>query len=291
MTEPLRVTQVPRLPPRAPDGHKGTYGRSLLVAGSPGMAGAAALAGMACLRGGAGLVFIACPEPVASLIASFEPSYQTLILPADSEGRLTPAALESLRRHRSVDAMAIGPGLAQSDGLAELVAGLLTSIDAPMVIDADGLNLLARDVSLLARRPAPTVLTPHVGEFSSLTRAPIESIQARREEAAVAFARDRRVVVVLKGPGTIVTDGTRVFVNTTGNPGMATGGSGDVLTGLTTALLGQGMAPLDAAILAVHAHGMAGDLARDELGEISLCARDLVDHLPAALKAIHLSKP
>lgn len=275
------VTELPRLAPRERSGHKGTYGRILIVAGSRGMAGAAGLAGMAALRGGAGLVYVACPESVVEIVSGFEPSYLTIPLPCDADGRSTVAAADMLLE-RPFDVLAIGPGLGQSDSLYELVTRLIKSVDKPMVIDADGLNLLSRDVSLLDSRKGPTVLTPHPGEFSRLTG---EKIGAEdRTLAASRFALEHRVILVLKGAGTVVSDGNRTYVNNTGNPGMGTGGTGDVLTGLTAALLGQGFAGFEAAQLGVHLHGIAGDIVAEEKGEISLIARDVVDALPQAFR-------
>jgi len=281
MADFRRITELPTLPPRQPEGHKGTYGSVLIVAGSRGMAGAAALSGMAALRGGAGLVTVACPESIASLVSSFEPSYLTLPLPCDEEGRFLSRAADILllRKH---DVMAIGPGLGQSEELARLVAKLVTSVDKPLFVDADGLNLLASQLDLLKTRLAPTILTPHPGEFARLQGAKVSSNDKEREEAAFQFANRHRVVLILKGHGTVITDGDRLAVNSTGNPGMATGGTGDVLTGLLSALRGQGMSDFNAAQLAVYLHGLAGDIAASEKGEISLIARDLVEALPAA---------
>lgn len=281
MADFRRVTEVPILPSRNPEGHKGTYGSVLIVAGSRGMAGAAALAGMAALRGGAGLVTVACPESIASLVSSFEPSYLTLPLPCDADGKLLSSGADSLlsRKH---DVMALGPGLGQSAELSHLVARLVTSVDKPLVIDADGLNLLAPQMDLLRKRSGPTILTPHPGEFARLQGAGVSSETPAREEAAVSFATQHCVILILKGHGTIITDGNRLVVNPTGNPGMATGGTGDVLTGLLAALRGQGMSDFDAAQLAVYLHGLAGDIVAKEKGEISLIARDLVEALPPA---------
>lgn len=281
MADFRRVTELPILPPRSPEGHKGTYGSVLIVAGSRGMAGAAALAGMAALRGGAGLVTVACPESISSLVSSFEPSYLTLPLPCDADGKLLSSAVDSLlsRKH---DVMALGPGLGQSDELSSLVARLVTSVDKPLVIDADGLNLLAPQIDLLRKRSGTTILTPHPGEFARLKGTGASLENQERAEAAASFATRHGVILILKGHGTIITDGDRLAVNPTGNPGMATGGTGDVLTGLLAALRGEDMSDFDAAQLAVYLHGLAGDIVAQEKGEISLIARDLVEALPLA---------
>jgi NAD(P)H-hydrate epimerase len=178
--------------------------------------------------------------------------------------------------------MALGPGLGQSEELSRLVAKLVTTLDKPLVIDADGLNLLSSQMGLLKERPRSTILTPHPGEFARLQGASAPSEGRAREEAAVQFARRHNVILILKGHGTVISDGDRLSVNPTGNPGMATGGTGDVLTGLIAALWGQGMSDFDAAQLAVYLHGRAGDIVAEEKGEISLIARDLVEALPSA---------
>lgn len=282
MNKPERVAAVRSLPPRDPAGHKGTYGHALVVAGSVGMSGAAYLAGCAALRGGAGLVSVACPSPILSILASLEPCYLTLPCPSDPHGRMSSAAIELILDHPA-DVVAVGPGIGTSHDQIALVTEILRRDPRPMVLDADGLNCLAGNVGVLRKRRAPTVLTPHPGEFSRLCGIPIDRIQADREEAAHTFAQAHEVVVALKGHGTVVADGRSLYVNDTGNPGMATGGSGDVLTGLLAALIGQGFAPFDAATTAVRLHGPAGDLARDRFGETSMTARDILEHLAAAI--------
>jgi NAD(P)H-hydrate epimerase len=212
----------------------------------------------------------------------------TAPMPQDEEGRLTGEAWPALSRLvESASAVAIGPGLGQGPGLPLLLGSLLEQTGGPLVLDADALNGLVGRPELLARReasrPAP-VLTPHPGEFGRLTGLSTGQVQSQRQELALAFAAEHRVVLVLKGHGTIVTDGRRIFINPTGNPGMATGGSGDVLTGLIGALLAQRLEPFAAAQLGVYLHGLAGDLARDRLGEVSLIATDLLQELPAAFQ-------
>lgn len=276
---------LPRLPPRVARSHKGDYGRVLVVGGSRGMAGAAALAGIAALRSGAGLVRVAVPEVVQATVAGFEPSYMTVGLPADEEGRLCAEARPVLRAQLPwATAVAVGPGLGQSAAIGELVCDAYGSCQQPMVVDADGLNALAQRPDLLAPPAGPRVLTPHPGEFARLTGLSIAQVQHDRDGQAAHFAARWGVVVVLKGHGTCVTDGERSFVNPTGNPGMATGGTGDVLTGVLAALLAQGMPPLAAARLGVYVHGLAGDLAAASLGEVSLVASDLLRYLPEAFR-------
>jgi NAD(P)H-hydrate epimerase len=279
----VTITEVPRLPPRRADANKGDFGRALVVAGSRGMSGAAVLCGGAALRGGAGLVRLAVPASLLPLVAPANPCYMTAPLPEDGAGRLAAAARDELLGLLPwATAVAVGPGLGRSPDLEGLLEDLVTRAEVPLVLDADALNGLAPRPDALRRRRAPTVITPHPGEFARLTGQSIPAVQADRRAQAARFAREHGVVVVLKGAGTVVADGRRVYVNTTGNPGMATGGTGDVLTGLTGALLAQGLETFAAAQLAVYLHGRAGDLARDEVGEASLVASDLLASLPRA---------
>jgi len=248
------------------------------------MAGAMGLAGMAALRGGAGLVRLAVPDVCLDTIARFEPSYMTAALRSDPAGRIALGARKRIAElAEPATVVACGPGMGRSPGLDALVGGLYTSLCKPMVVDADGLNALAARPQLLSRPGGPRILTPHPGELARLLgtgRVPPE----RRNAAAAELAARCVVVMVLKGHQTYITDGTRSAINTTGNPGMATGGSGDVLTGLITALACQGLTPLDAARLGVYLHGLAGDLAAEKLGQESLVASDLVRFLPEAFK-------
>ncbi len=274
---------LPPLPPRPVDAHKGTFGRVLIVAGSRGMSGAACLAGLGALRGGAGLVYVAAPEPIVPIVASVDPSYLTIPLPADDAGRLSLDALPQIQtRAGDMESLAIGPGWGQSEDLRQLSEELYASLTTPAVVDADALNALSQQPQVLSRHAGPRVLTPHPGEFARLTGSSIAQLQIRREESAREFAAKHGVVLVLKGQGTVVTDGVQTVINTTGNSGMATGGTGDVLTGLIAALLAQRMSPFDAARLGVHLHGLAGDLAATELSEPGLIASDLPRFLGAA---------
>lgn len=281
---PELVNELPRLPPRPRDAHKGIFGRVVVIAGSRGMSGAAALCASAALRGGAGLVTLAVPREIMPIVAAANPCYMTAPQ-LDEEGRLTGEALPMLcRLVEGATSVALGPGLGQSPALSALLVALLDQTHQPLVLDADALNGLAPRREVLARRSGPLVLTPHPGEFARLTGLDIKQIQARRQELALSFAAEHGVVLVLKGSGTVVTDGRRLFINPTGNPGMATGGSGDVLTGLIAALLAQGLEPFAAAQLGVFLHGRAGDLARDRLSETSLIATDLLQDLSRAFR-------
>lgn len=292
MTSPTALTPVtdfPAFPPRPPGAHKGTFGRVLIVAGSRGMTGAAALAGLGALRGGAGLVTVASPASVIGIVAGMEPSYLTCPLPDDRDGRLSlESAPQLLEMLSTQTAGVIGPGLGRSPDLDELVSLIWRTVEVPLVIDADGLNALAmrKDSFQRVGRVAPRVLTPHPGEFSRLTGLSIATIADRRTEIAAEFAREHGITLVLKGEGTVVTDGTRVFVNATGNSGMATGGTGDVLSGLIAALIAQQLDPFDAARLGVTLHGLAGDLAAAELSQPALIASDLPRYLGAAWRKL-----
>lgn len=283
------VRKTPRLPPRARASHKGDYGRVLVVGGSRGMIGAPALAANAALRSGCGLAVVAVPDAIQLAVATLAPCATSLPLPATRRGLIAGRAVKQLAGAlRRADVLALGPGLEASADGVRLVRHLLTSFRGPIVLDADGLNNACRASRSLCSRAGPLVLTPHPGEATRLLKA----LQIRvdpivdRGTAAWRLAQRTRSVVVLKGHRTIVTDGRRLYVNTTGNPGMATGGTGDVLTGVTAALIAQSLDPFDAAVLAVFVHGRAGDLAARRLGEGSLVATDVIDALPEAFRSI-----
>ena len=282
-----RIEKLPRLAERPRDAHKGMFGSILALAGSRGSAGAAALLGAGALRSGAGLVRVMSPEEVQPTVASFEPSYMTYPVPQDPEGLACLAGgRKALERFLpTADVLAMGPGLGQSADLRELVRWVVESVEVPTVLDADALNNLAGQTEVLGKLRRPVVITPHPGEFSRLTGRPISEIQGDRELHATEMARHADgLIIVLKGTETLVTDGRRIYKNTTGNPGMATGGSGDVLTGVIAALIGQDLAPFDAACLGVYAHGLAGDIARDQNGTVGLIAGDVVDALADAFQ-------
>ena len=279
------ITTLPALPPRGADSHKGDFGRVLVVAGSRGMSGAAVLCATAALRAGAGLVKVAVPTEILPIVAAGNPCYTTAALAQDAAGHLAHAAHTTLLGLcEAHDLIAIGPGLGHSQELTALLIELVEKVAKPMVIDADGLNAFIGHADKLRGSGAPRIVTPHPGEFARLLGSDTKTVQGRRQDLAVEFARERGLIVVLKGQGTIVTDGQRVYQNTTGNPGMATGGTGDVLTGVIAALVGQHLSPFDAAQLGVYLHGLAGDLARDQIGAVSLVATDLLDFLPPAIR-------
>lgn len=277
---------LPRLAPRKPESHKGDFGRALLVGGSQGMAGAIALAGMATLRSGAGLVKLATPTSCQATVAGFEPSAMTVGLPADDYGHLASWSLPMLAQLvDEADVVACGPGLGRSDAITEIVSWLYQSVAKPLVVDADGLFALVQNPEALDNPAGPRILTPHAGEFARLLgQTKIEPED--REPLARQFAERNGAVLVLKGHRTIITDGKQLALNTTGNPGMATGGTGDVLTGIITALVAQHLSPFDAARLGVYVHGLAGDLAAAELGQVSMIASDLIRFLPAAWQRV-----
>jgi len=292
VTDPL-----PRLPERQPESHKGDYGRALLVGGSRDMSGAIALAGMATLRSGAGLVTLAVPRVIQDVVAGIEPSYMTRGLADDGAHFDRSAADEVLALAGQLSAVALGPGLGRSDGLTEFVARLYGKIAEPMVVDADALFALAQRPEVLAKPGGPRVLTPHAGEFARLAGLKADEAKQladaddehRSQAAADLAGRDKtgQTVVLLKGHRTVIADARRAGINHTGNPGMATGGSGDSLTGIITGLLCQGLKPWNAARLGAHVHGLAGDLVAAKLGQVSLIASDLVEYLPHAFQTLN----
>jgi NAD(P)H-hydrate epimerase len=285
MAEPVPVNQIPRLPRRSYDGHKGTYGTVTVLAGSRGMSGAAVLCGTAALRAGAGLVRVASPASVQPEVAAGFPCYTTVPVREHTDGTFSEGAVDELAESaRAGDVLALGPGLGRKPHVAGFVREVIGQLPGtPVVIDADGLNVLSPWAGEFAGRSAPLVLTPHPVEFARLTGQSLP-MPADREKAAVAFAERFGLVLVLKGAGTVVTDGRRVYRNSTGNPGMATGGAGDVLTGVIAALIGQGVAAFDAAVLGVWVHGRAGDAAAARFGRTALTAADLLDSLSAAFR-------
>jgi NAD(P)H-hydrate epimerase len=248
------------------------------------MAGAAALVGNAALRAGAGLVRIATADAALDTVAGLAPCCTTTPLPDDGAHLVREAAAQILKLIEGWQVLAIGPGLGQTDGVAGVVQAVLSHVTIPIVLDADGLNVLGRHAdSVFKAARAPVIITPHPGEAARLLGVTTKEVQADREAAATRLAA-RGTVTVLKGHGTVVTDGQRMYVNTTGNPGMATAGAGDVLTGMLAALVASGMPPFEAAVLAVWAHGRAGDLAAEKLGILGLTALDILGCVPQTLR-------
>ncbi|MGD2094543.1 MAG: NAD(P)H-hydrate dehydratase [Phycisphaerales bacterium] len=278
------IDTIPKLKPRASDAHKGDFGKVCIITGSLGMSGAAALTGRAALRAGAGLVRVATPKSVLPIVASIEPSFTTIALPEDSHGRISAKAINTILETISEnDALAFGPGIGISGALRSILETLLGQDQLRLVIDADGLNNLAGMKDWHVNLKAKLILTPHPGEMKRLWSGTFrEQPPADRQQQAIQLAQQTKTIVALKGAGTVVTDGDKVYTNKTGNPGMATAGSGDVLTGVITALAGQGLNNFDAAVLGVYIHGLAGDIAAEKLGQVSLIATDIIHALSEA---------
>lgn len=276
--------------PRRPEAHKGNFGHVLVIAGSVGKSGAAAMSALAALRAGAGLVTVATPRSALPVVAGMGLEFMTAPLPETESGNIALQALdeklmEQLLAGKSL--IAIGPGIGGAPETAEFVRELVRDTDLPMVIDADGLNALAGSLKCLAGRRRIRVLTPHPGEMARLTGRSTAEIQSERLEAATSFAVEHHVHVVLKGFRTLVADPSGgISVNPTGNPGMAKGGTGDVLTGLVAGFLAEfhDRPVAEVVAAAVYVHGLAGDLAMAEIGEISMLAGDLLERIPDALR-------
>lgn len=279
----MATPSLPPLPARAPDAHKGDCGRILVIAGSVGMTGAGSLASFAALRSGAGLVTWAVPKSINFIAEPLATEVITLPIPETQANAPAVAAREHLdEASREANACLLGPGLPVAGETGELMRLLVPELHPPLVLDAGALIALGRDVQPIQKRKAATVITPHPGEMGRLTGKTIHEIQEMREEIAASYAKRSGAVVVLKGHRTVVSDGETTTVNETGNPGMATAGAGDVLGGIIAAFLGQRMPPLDASRLAVHLHGLAGDIAAETKGQHGLIARDILESLPAA---------
>lgn len=268
------------LPERNPYGHKGSFGKVLLLCGSRGFTGAAYLAAMGALRAGAGLVFLGVPEGIYQIEAVKLNEPVVFPLP-ESGGKLSEAAVpQILERLPNMDAVLVGCGLGISEGTRAVVRAVLANARCPVVLDADGINVLSGHMDILRGRKFATILTPHDGEFLRAGGV----IGADRMDSAGRFAKEQGCMLLLKGHSTCITDGAVGYWNRTGNPGMAVGGSGDVLAGILTGLLGQGIAPLEAAACAAWLHGAAGDLCARELGQYGLLPTDMLEALPRLLK-------
>ncbi len=288
LAEDIKTYQA-LLPKRWDAMHKGDCGRVFLLAGSRGMTGAAALSAEAALRSGSGLVTVGTPESEQKVLAAKLTEAMTLALP-DRDGLVALSAKETvLSRIQASDAAAIGPGLGKGPDLWKILQGALSG-KTPLVIDADGLNALAEHIDILDGQYGQVVLTPHPGEMALLCRCSIQEVEESRKEIALRFAVEKKVTLLLKGKDTvIVSPRGEMHINPTGNNGMATGGMGDVLTGVIASLLGQGLDGYQAAVLGAFLHGLAGDLAARELGEFGMIAGDVVAQLPYAIKL--LQKP
>ena len=283
----------PLVAPRAADSYKGDFGRVTIVAGSRGKTGAAHLAAIGALRSGAGLVTVATPASCLPIVAAMAPEYMTEALVETKQGSVAAGALDAVLQFQH-DVIACGPGLGRDTAVAEFVRGLLERSTVPLVLDADALTLLAAGdlTGLVGREERDIIVTPHPGEMARLVGSSVEDVQANRIEVASHFATTRRLYVVLKGHRTIVaTPEGHIFINPTGNPGMATGGTGDFLTGMIAAWLAQLLDAEAACRLAVFLHGAAGDLAERVVGQVALTASDLPAHFPDALRRLMAKEP
>jgi len=282
---------IETMPERAPDAHKGDFGKLFILAGSTGLTGAAAMAGESAARSGAGLVKVGCPRTTQPVLAMKLTEVMTVPLPdVAKKGALALRGLGEIRKYiGDHDALVIGPGIGRHRETFELVRRLLEKLDRPALIDADGLNALAGHTEYIKNCPAPLVLTPHPGEFKNLTGIAVPDDYCEKADLIREVAADLGVVLVLKGSPTIVgaPDGLCYF-NQTGNSGMASGGSGDVLSGMIGSFLAQGLEPLGAALCGVFLHGLAGDLAAEELTERALMAGDIIDYLSDAFEMLDL---
>jgi NAD(P)H-hydrate epimerase len=270
--------------------HKGDFGHIFILAGSSQFSGAAVLCAQAAIRAGAGLVTLGIPRSLNNALIKIKPKEaMTLPLAETKDVTLSLAAYKKIKDFsKNIDVIAIGPGITQNRSTQALARKVILRINRPLVIDADGINALIGHLDLLrvtsyALR-VTRVLTPHPGEMARLLGISVSKVQSKRKEIAQRFAKDHKVTVVLKGHDTVVADQNRLYINKTGNPGMATAGSGDVLTGMIAAFLGQGLAAFAAAKYAVYLHGLAGDLAAGEKTQISLIASDIIDKISEAIK-------
>ncbi len=271
---------------RKPDTHKGTYGHVLVLAGSPGKTGAASLAGHAAMRAGAGLVTLGVPDSLRCVVEEKTKEVMTESLPDVDGGYLGIDSWQKLAEMlKSKSAVAVGPGLSDRAETGELVLKLIEEADVSLVIDADGLNLLAKNKDVLKKAKKSPVLTPHPGEMSRLTGLSVREIQENRISVASSFAKEYGVILVLKGASTIIAEPKgKTFINTTGNPGMAGGGMGDVLTGFIASLIAQGISSLNAARMAVFIHGAIGDFIAEKRAETGILASDITEKIPEFLK-------
>lgn len=275
---------------RKVNSHKGDFGHIFVLAGSARFSGAAVLCAYAAIRSGSGLVTLGIPKSLNNAIIKIKPKeVMTLPLPETRESTLSISSYKKIKDFiKDIDVVVVGPGLGQERPTQALVRRIISDIDKPMVIDADGLNALVGHLDLLRNTQYPirnTILTPHPGEMARLLKISVDKVQKNREDVTQRFARDYKTTVVLKGHNTVVADYRgNSHVNKTGNPGMATAGSGDVLSGMIAAFLGQGLDAFEAAKYVVYLHGLAGDLAAKEKTQISLIASDIIDKIPEAIK-------
>lgn len=284
----MNIQSIAKKLKRPATAHKGTFGRVFILAGSRGMTGSANLAGMAALRSGAGLVTIGVPDAVYLIIAKRDSEIMVRPLPSTSQGTLSLKGFSEIKRFCAIqNVLAIGPGLSQHITTQKLIRKVITETELPAVIDADGLNALKGHLKVLEACRGRAVLTPHPGEFVRVFGGKLNDSDVLRKKRTLDAAQKHGVVIVLKGHRTVIaTPEGDCHINTTGNPGMATAGSGDVLTGVIAALIGQGLPYFEAACLGVHVHGLAGDLAVRKVGQVSLVAGDILRFLPEAFRTL-----
>lgn len=272
------------MPKRKSESHKGDYGRIAVLGGSSGMAGSVYMASLAAMRTGAGMTFILAPKSISKIL-QIKANEQIIKEIACQNFYYSPEIVKQILDNiDGKDALIIGPGMGKGENLNDLISEIITSTDIDIIIDADGLNAISKDLSILKSKNN-IILTPHMGEFSRLTGIEIDKIKADEENIARKFAKDNDVILVLKSNQTIVTDGENFYKNEIGNPGMATAGVGDVLTGVIASFMKR-LDPFEAAKLGVYIHSLAGDIASQKLGEDSLMATDIIDSLPDAIKKL-----
>lgn len=277
---------IGKIPGRREDSHKGDYGKVMIIAGSIGMTGAACLSSRAAMRAGSGLVTNFIPETLNDIMEIKLTEVMTRPVADTGKGMFSEkAAKDIVEFSKSCDAAVLGPGIGRGDGISKLVIQLLKELECPVVLDADGINAIEGQIEVLSQREYRTVITPHPGEMARLTGKSIQDVTADREGAAKSAAKLSGTVVCLKGHRTVVADPAgALYVNETGNSGMATGGSGDVLTGMIASFIGQGVGDFSASVAAVYLHGMSGDVSSERMGPFSMIASDLIDNLPEAFK-------
>lgn len=284
----MNIQSIAKKLKRPVTAHKGTFGRIFVIAGSRGMTGAANLAGMSALRSGAGLVTIGVPDAVYLVIAKRDSELMVRPLPSTAKGTLSLKALPEIKKFsQTQNVIAIGPGLSQHLTTQKLIRKVISETDKTLVIDADAINALKGNLKVLKSCRARAILTPHPGEFCRIFGGRLDDTDVLRRKRAGEAAKEHGVVIVLKGHRTVIADPDgEIFMNKTGNPGMATAGSGDVLTGAVAALLGQGLSSFDAACFGVYLHGLAGDLAAKKIGQLSMTATDILRFLPETFKKL-----
>lgn len=277
------------LPPRIKDSHKGTYGRVAIIGGSKGMTGAPYLSSQAALRTGSGLVYTIVPKSLETIMSL--KLTEAIIKPVeDCDGHLTKNSIMDILNSIDItDVIAFGPGIGTNDDIIDVITEILNFHKGPIVIDADGINSLSKNPKVLTNSNSPIIITPHPGELARLLGISLKEIQENRIYYSKYTAEKYNIIVVLKGFNTIVSSPKgEIYINSTGNPGMATAGSGDILTGIIASLIGQGLTPIDGAELGVFLHGLAGDMARQDKGEYGLIATDVLENIPYGIKKIQV---